>query len=554
MNRHMHVFIACIAALAVARAAAQDPGPLDARSLLRRQRAAMPTGGAGTTGAAEQDAGEERGRAQRGTEVGTTAPLDRIVDRTTYRLGPGDGLVLGLWGATNQVFDLVVTPEGDLVVPSLGPVRVAGLTLARAQERLIEASHGVYQANRLTLNLVALRTFRVHVTGRVHRPGSYAATAADRVSGLIEAAGGLAPDGSSRRITLRQADSVEVPVDLDVFLLMGDVALNPLVGMGDVIRVPVRGDSVAIWGAVGTPGYREYRPGDTVSGLLKLVGGLREDAQPLLLEWSSFRVDTSAASTRVVDLDEVVGSPLDPSIRPGDRLLVRARPEWRMRHSVLVEGEVTYPGRYSIVERRTRLSDVFRRAGGVTDRASPENSRLFRGSYAGRPDPEFARLSKMLVEEMTREEYAYFKVRSRDPRGYSAVDIRDALQHPGGVNDVTLMDGDVVEIAERVNTVEVAGRVNRPGLITHSPGKTFRFYLTQAGGPAWNADRSEIRIIKARTGVWLRPAGNVVIEPGDMIFVPEREPINWWSAFMQGILVASQVATVILVIETVWHQ
>lgn len=487
---------------------------------------------------------------------GPTAPsppeaLDRLIDRSTYRLGPGDRVTIGVWGTTNRAFDLEVTPEGDLLVPAVGPVRVAGLTLAQAEQRVVAAAESAYQNARLTLSLVSLRTFRVHVSGLVTRPGTYTATPADRVSSVIERAGGLLDDSSRRRIGVRRREASVPLVDLELFYATGDTSLNPSVEMGDVVHVPVRGDSIAIWGAVKDPGYYEYRPGDTMSSLLRLAGGYAEDAQPERAEWSSFPVDSGPAVLRVVDLTQALGTPLDSTIRPGDRLLIHSLPEWRVRQSVEIRGEVSFPGMYSIVEGRTRLSDIVRRAGGPTQKASLRNSRLLRRQAWRTPDSEFERLSKMLVTEMRPEEYAYFKVRSREGRGGVALDFRKALNDRGSIDDVLLVDQDLIIVARVTETVDIAGQVNRPGLIPLQEGKTVAFYLEQAGGVSWNANTPGIRVIKANTGIWVRPRDDMVLEAGDTIFVPDKVPRDWWEIFKEGLLVTSQIATTIFIIKSV---
>lgn len=501
--------------------------------------------------ASEKPSGEAESEAAESVTPLPTAALDRLIDRSVYRLGPGDRILLGLWGATNRSFELEVTPEGDLLIPAVGPVRVAGQTLAEAERRVLASAESAYQNVRLTLSLVSLRTFRVHVSGHVTRPGTYAATSVDRVSSIIEGAGGLLDNSSLRRIVVRRS-GVSVPlVDLELFYATGDTSLNPSVEMGDVVVVPVRGDSVALWGAVKTPGYHEYRPGDTISRLLRLAGGYAEDALVHEVEWASFPVDSGPAAVRLVDLATVRGTPLDSMVRPGDRLLIRSISEWRLRHSVRVAGEVQFPGIYPIVEGRTRLSEILRRAGGPAPEASLRNSQLVRTKVQRQADPEYERLSKMLVSEMRPEEYAYFKTRSRKGRGEAAVDFRRVLTAPGSVDDVLLVDQDVITLARRSDIVEIAGQVSRPGIIPLQEGNTVAFYLEQAGGFSWNADPRGVRVIKASTGVWVKPTNELVLEAGDTIFVPEKLPRDWWELFKEGLLITSQIATTIFIIQSI---
>jgi protein involved in polysaccharide export with SLBB domain len=478
-------------------------------------------------------------------------PLDARIDRDTYRLDPGDRLLLSLWGATNKSFELAVTPEGDLLIPAVGPVRVSRLTIAESEQLISDRASSAYRNTRLTLSLLELREFRVHVAGRVKRPGTYLATPADRVNSVIRLAGGVTDSASLRRIELRRSGTVPTLVDLQMFLVAGDTADNPSLQMGDIVTVPIEGDSIGVWGAVHDPGQYEFRQGDTVKRLIRLAGGFRDDAQPTEIEWTSFSVDSAPAIVKKVRIGDLRSPGADPAVHPGDRLLFYPQSEWRLRHSVTLEGEVRFPGVYTIVEGRTRISEVIARAGGITSSASLQNSRILRRKVQQEIDPEYVRLSKIPVSDMRPEEYAYFKTRSRGVRGYLSVDIGNAIDRPGGVDDAPLVDDDLIEIDRRRATVEVAGQVRRPGLIAFENGNSVQFYIEQAGGYSSGAHLRKIRVIKRSTGLWLKPSAELVLEPGDTIFVPEKEPVEWWELFKEGLLVVSQIATTIFIIQSV---
>ncbi|HOF60691.1 MAG TPA: SLBB domain-containing protein [Candidatus Latescibacteria bacterium] len=498
-------------------------------------------------------ASEERDRTaqQSVSRAVSGTPLDMRVDREKYRLDPGDRVLVSLWGATNKSFELVVTPEGDLLVPAVGPVAVARLSLAEAERTLARQAANAYRNTRITLSLVALREFRVHVAGTVKRPGTYLGTPADRVSSVIRLAGGFADSASMRRIQLLRTGLPPRLIDLQMFSVTGDTTDNPSLEMGDVITVPVRGDSVSVWGAVRKPGGYEYRPGDTVLRLIRLAGGLRDDAQTAEVEWSSFPVDSAPTVVNKVSLDRLIATGSDTVVRPGDRLMVYPVAEWRRRQSVTIEGEVRFPGEYSIIEGKTRISDVIARAGGPTRSASLVGSRILRRRVQAEPDQEFLRLSRMPVADMKREEYAYFKARSRELRGYLSIDVGTALESPGGVDDAPLVDGDLIVIKRARATIEVAGQVRRPGLIEFDEGRSTQFYIEQAGGVLSNAHRRGIRVIKQGTGLWVKPSADLRLEPGDTIFVPEKESVEWWELFKEGLLVVSQIATTVFIIQSV---
>jgi polysaccharide biosynthesis/export protein len=481
----------------------------------------------------------------------TATALDRIIDRKTYRLAPGDKLLVSLWGSISRSHPLIVTPEGMILIPSVGPVTVGNLTLDDAQKKVIEVSRGVYRGASVTLNLVELRKFRVHVTGMVRNPGTYVSSPAERVSDVIEKAGGLAGNASYRMIRVTGPVSRSVSADLGMFVAAGDLAKNPVLEMGDVVYVPVRRDSVAIWGGVNIPGHVEYRDGDTIEDLLRLSGGLREDVSASsIVEWTSFPRDTGRYTTRSVSLSKARTAPLNTSLRPGDRLVVLASSAWRPRYAVTVAGEVRYPGTFPVVEGQTRLSEIIRRAGGLKPVASPNASYVLRRSLRDLPDAEYERLLQTSATDLTSQEKAYWRMRGRQRRGSIPIDFAKALANPGSAADMVLMDRDSVVVDRRRETIEIAGQVERPGLIAWKKGGTFGYYLRQAGGYSWNARTGDVRIIKAGTGVWLDVDDDTVLDPGDTIFVPDKPYKDWWTVFKDVLLVASQIATIILVIST----
>ena len=477
------------------------------------------------------------------------APLDRVIDRATYVLGPGDEVAFGLWGQINAEVSLTVAPDGRLSVPSVGPIAVSGLSVDAAERHIAAVAGRSYAHARVTLSLVRLRTFRVHVAGLVVRPGSYTASAAYRLADVIALAGGPAGNASMRRVVLIRAGGDERVVDLSYYNATGVVDENPITEMGDAVRVQAAGDSVGVWGAVGAPGSNEYRPGDTLQRLLTLAGGVAGETEGMSVEWASRT--GGGLTTRTLSLDAALQAPHNGSVRAGDAITCRVPDDSRQRHSVQVVGDAKYPGTYAITSGVTRLSEVISRAGGLTDAASPTLSFVARLGLDGEVDPEFGRLSGMSPGEMSREEYAYFRLRSRQRYGSLSMDFAKALRSPGTDDDPVLFDGDIVHVQPFANSVEVIGQVNTPGLVDHVAGNGVDYYIGQAGGTAWDARSKGIRVIKAGTGVWEKPGSSTVIEPGDAVFVPQREPVDYWALAKDIIGVTAQVATVVLLLVSV---
>jgi protein involved in polysaccharide export with SLBB domain len=487
-------------------------------------------------------------------EVGQEQALERNVDPQRYVVGPGDELVLNLWGELEESVPLKITPEGTVLVPYVGEVMVGELTLAQAKDRIINRVRTRYRGEKVSVTLSGVRRFRVFVTGAVNVPGTYTATAVDRVSMLIDQAGGFLPEASQRNIQVKRPDSTVVAADLLRFTVIGDLNDNPTVRDGDVVTVPARLDSVGIFGAVSAEGYYELKKGDRISDLVELAGGLVKDVY--LEEAALIRYQEDGKNTRkiIIDLAEIMGderSPQNLPLESGDVLLVRHIPGWHPEHLVEVQGEVYFPGVYSIERGQTTLSEIIQRAGGFKPDASLAEAKLIRTEYEETLDPEFERLKKMLVADMSEEEYEYFKIRSRQQRGLVVVDFEKLFLLNDTSQDVILKRGDLIEVPVVRKTINVSGQVNNPGAILFVPGKKVEYYISQAGGYNWNARKGKVRVIKGSTGQWLKPGKAKRLEPGDTIFVPEKPERDYWAFFKDFMAVSAEIATVLLVIQQV---
>jgi len=189
---------------------------------------------------------QERNLSERLTQA---EALESAVNPETYIVGPDDIFYFNIWGAQEERFPLVVSPEGTLYIPSVGELDVHGLSLAEAKSLVDSSASAAYQNCRVSLTLAALRFFRVHVTGEVKFPGTIVARAVDRVSEMITEAGGLTERAWKGGIEIRHQDSTVDTFDLasferdgllnkDIFVNGGDVIYVPAVGVGrDLIQV-----------------------------------------------------------------------------------------------------------------------------------------------------------------------------------------------------------------------------------------------------------------------------------------------------------------------------
>lgn len=164
--------------------------------------------------------------------------LETAVDPNTYIVGPGDQFLINIWSSMESNFTTPVTPEGKLIIPTVGTLQVDGKTLSEVQTMVKEAGSKKYIQSVIMANLVRLRTFRVHVTGQVQEPGTYTSLATYRVSDIIDQAGGLTNWSYERAIRVRHTDGTVDTVDLYKYKKLGDLDTNIHMRGGDLIFVP----------------------------------------------------------------------------------------------------------------------------------------------------------------------------------------------------------------------------------------------------------------------------------------------------------------------------
>lgn len=507
--------------------------------------------------------------------------LEQAISGLGYTLGPGDVLTIVIWSPQPISHQLEVTVEGKLLIPYVGELDVNHLLLSDAKEAIRRELLRNYRNVDMSITLTALRRFQIYVLGQVQSPGSYLATAVDRVSTMVERAGGFQANASQRSILVQSGDSLRTTADLFAFLRRGLGDRNPYVSDGDRILVPFAKDFITVLGQVNAAGRMQFRAGDRLSDAILLAGGFATDAFLDTLEVARYveghqdpfrffvvnggdLVPTRPEDQRLLPEPKGRFTPPTPAmpigvkpsyvdfvLQPEDVLLVRLLPNARLRELVEVRGEVKFPGSYPIDLGRTRLSDLIQWAGGLTPDAFLAEAKLIRaGRGQAEADPEFERLKKIPVADMQEREYGYFKMKSRQLPGQMVVDFEQALHHGSERDNILLERGDIVDIPPRKEYVQLLGMVARPGNVTFRPGLNASGYVRAAGGFADRADKGDMRVIKAGTGEWMKPGEAGKLSPGDVVFVPEKPKSNFWSLFRETLTVAAQLAAIYLVFET----
>ncbi len=358
---------------------------------------------------------------------------------------------------------------------------------------------------------------------------------------------------SWRNIRLQRQDT-ERKCDLLKFLILGEKKQNPYVQDGDVIVVPAKTGMVSIFGSVNKSGEYEFVEGDRISDIIELAMGLSHNA--FLEEGEIVRFQNDKQNTKLISFQpskvlNEKGSEEDLLLQVDDRIFIRPKPEYRPQHFIRINGEINFPGRFAIEEDVTTLYQILQKAGGPTDKADLNYAILQRKKEEDVIDPEFERLKQMNVQEMSVMEYEYLKTQLRQMQGKVSVNFTKLWRNQDLSFDIKLKNGDQIYIPEKISTVSVSGQIKEPGLLTYVPGKSYKYYIEQAGGYSWNARKGKIRVIRANTGEWLKPDEDTLIEPGDMIFIPENPEINYWELTKDIVRIASDVATIVVIINNV---
>ena len=475
-------------------------------------------------------------------------PIEGRVDPDTYRVGPGDEFALRYSDLLDPKI-LRVAPSGELLLPDAGPVAVAGLTLREAQSRVREILRPYVRGKGFVLALHRTRRFRVPVLGEVMRPGSVTLQAPARASEAIEAAGGIRGEGARRGIKLtRGADTLQV--DLVRYERTGDLNANPLVFETDVLFVPARGNRVEILGAVPHPGTYDFIPGDRLALLTELAGGALPWASLESAELTRFD-EHGSPQRRPLQLGNALaaaGRSEDLLLEVGDRIFLPSQAHWREGPMIEVIGEALRPGPYPIAEGTDRVRALIERAGGYTDFAERGAVRIERQAASAGLDSLLLRLARTGEGVLSESDREWLTLQFRERKAVAA-EVGVLLERGDEKGNALLLAGDRIVIPRHRPVLSVQGEVRVPGFVQYQPGRKIEDYVEDAGGYTKSANRHHVRVTVANSGqqVGAREVGT--LRPEDVIWVPRKVQRTAWQRTRDLIALASQAATVYLVIR-----
>lgn len=391
-------------------------------------------------------------------------PNMNIATPQNYRLGPGDAVIIDIYGASQKTEQCTVSPDGDVTIEGYGPVQVSGLTVAQANARLRSTLGSRYTSSRVRLTVGQTRTIMVNVMGEVRLPGTYTLSAFATVFHALYMAGGTNDLGTLRNIKVYRSGRLVTVVDIYDYILNGRLTGNVRLAEGDVIVVGPYDCLVNISGKVKRPMFYEMKKNESVASLLKYAGSFTGDAYTKAVrvnrktgrEYSVYNVgEFDFSSFQIADGDSVEVDSILP----------------RFANTVEVRGAVFRPGKYNLGGQVNSVRTLLAQAEGVTEKAFTARAVMHR---------------------------------MKADRTLEAIRVDVAGIMSGRVADIPLKENDVLfiptrseEIQER--TITIRGEVNYPGTYRYAENETVEDFVLQAGGLTDRASSVNVNISRRVT-------------------------------------------------------
>ena len=393
----------------------------------------------------------------------TFEPNVNIATPPNYRLGPGDEVVIDIWGASQNTIRQQISPDGTINLEQLGPVFLSGMTVDRAQQYLTDELRKIYsdQSNQIRVTLGNTRTIQINVMGEVVQPGTYALSAFSTVFHALYRAGGVSNIGSLRNVKVSRGGKIVATVDVYQFIMQGKTRDDIRLEEGDVIIVPAYDALVQITGNVKRPMRYEMKKGETLSTLLKYAGGFTSDAYTKSLRivrqnGKEYQVNT------VDDTDYSICKMHDGDVVTAEAILDR------FTNKLEVRGAVYRPGIYELGGKLNTVRELVEKADG-----------LMADAFTGRA--------------------VLYRERENKTREVKQIDIRAIMD--GTQPDIPLQKNDVLYIPsihdlEDLGNVQIYGEVAHPGDYPYADNMTLEDLVITAGGLRESA--SVVRVDVAR--------------------------------------------------------
>ena len=657
-------------------------------------------------------------------------PNMNIATPQRYVLGPGDNVIIDVYGASQKTFNAVVSPDGEVTIEDFGPIKVSGLTVEQANAKVRSLLGARYSSSKTKLTVGQTKTMMVNVMGEVKVPGTYTLSAFATVFHALYMAGGINDLGTLRNIKVYRQNRLVTVVDIYDYILNGKLTGNIRLMDNDVIVVGPYDCLVTISGKVKRPMIYEMKKSESVGSIIKYAGGFTGDAYTKAVrllrktgrEYSVFNIgefdinsfhladgdsigvdsiinryenmveikgaifrpgmynigkDINSVRTLIehaeglteeaftnraiihrmksdrtleviaVDVKGIIdGSVADVPLKKNDVLFIPTKSEMQTKRTITIHGEVNYPGMYVYADHETledfilqagglkdkasiikvdvarrilnpkaitndsviaktytfalkegfvidgtpgfelqpfdevyvrkspgyshqqniqvegnvmfagtytlsskneRLSDIIKKAGGVTDLAYVPGARLERRIT---PDERLRMQTVIKMAQMQSGKKDSLDMKKLDlgDTYYVGIELDKALKEPGGDADLVLREFDRIIVPEYNGTVKISGDVMYPNTVAYEKGRNAGWYINQAGGWGNRAKKSHTYIVYMN-GTVAKVGHNAKVRPGCEIIVPSK-PESSGKSLTQWLSIGTSVASIATMIAT----
>lgn len=657
-------------------------------------------------------------------------PNMNIATPQRYVLGPGDNVIIDVYGASQKTFNVVVSPDGEVTIEDFGPIKVSGLTVEQANAKVRSLLGARYSSSKTKLTVGQTKTMMVNVMGEVKVPGTYTLSAFATVFHALYMAGGINDLGTLRNIKVYRQNRLVTVVDIYDYILNGKLTGNIRLMDNDVIVVGPYDCLVTISGKVKRPMIYEMKKSESVGSIIKYAGGFTGDAYTKAVrllrktgrEYSVFNIgefdinsfhladgdsigvdsiinryenmveikgaifrpgmynigkDINSVRTLIehaeglteeaftnraiihrmksdrtleviaVDVKGIMdGSVADVPLKKNDVLFIPTKSEMQTKRTITIHGEVNYPGMYVYADHETledfilqagglkdkasiikvdvarrilnpkaitndsviaktytfalkegfvidgtpgfelqpfdevyvrkspgyshqqniqvegnvmfagtytlsskneRLSDIIKKAGGVTDLAYVPGARLERRIT---PDERLRMQTVIKMAQMQSGKKDSLDMKKLDlgDTYYVGIELDKALKEPGGDADLVLREFDRIIVPEYNGTVKISGDVMYPNTVAYEKGRKAGWYINQAGGWGNKAKKSHTYIVYMN-GTVAKVGHNAKVRPGCEIIVPSK-PESSGKSLTQWLSIGTSVASIATMIAT----
>ena len=397
------------------------------------------------------------------------APSENLATPRNYRLGPGDEVIIDVFGRNQTTLRSTISPEGSINVDILGPVYLSGMTIDEANKYLKKRLSQIYSGlgkssgTDMRLSLGQIRTIQITVVGDVTNPGTYVLSAFATAFHALYKAGGVVEPGTLRDIKVLRNDKVVAKVDVYDFLLNGSMSSDIRLDEGDVILVGPYKSLVSIEGGVKRAMFFELKDGETLSKLLDYAGGFTNGANTNSV--TVYRQDQKSFEVRTVEDKEFASFVM----RNGDRVEI-GQLQSRFENRLTIHGSVFFPGTYELSDGVRTAKQLVAKAGGLLPEAYTDRVVVHREH----PD------------------------KTQEVFSLNLTDILAGLRP-----DFVLENNDEIFISSAYDlkeqgTMTISGMVAKPGEYPFAENTTIEDFIIMAGGLLDGASSSRVDVTRRK--------------------------------------------------------